>query len=174
MRLATALALPVGTAGLAELIDIWLSDYVAPAHALYMLKSAAVPGIEPIACEYVAKDERSLQDTYVLADYTITLALGEHSVEDAQRALVSYVDGGVLTIMKKRREKSYDLKEQLITYGIEQSEGHRAVLTMTLKSLSTGAIRPEWLLDAAFSETPGVRAESITRTALRADQTLTY
>jgi hypothetical protein len=75
MRSAFGPALPVGTAGMEERCDVWLSEYVPAEQALASLNAVQVGDLPLLAAEYVAKEAPALQVSHILGSYEIALEL---------------------------------------------------------------------------------------------------
>jgi radical SAM-linked protein len=173
MRHAFGPALPVGTAGLGELYDIWLDEYVPPQKAHSRLAAATVPGLPVRSVCYLGKEVPSVQKSHVLFDYLVVVELGGAGLDCLEGALDAVLEEGSVTTVKKGREKSLDLAvflpmRPLVRCGAEPGT---AELSMTVHAGESGSLRPETLMSAILTS-PGHKLEgatvvSVTRTALR-------
>ncbi|MCL1890612.1 MAG: TIGR03936 family radical SAM-associated protein [Coriobacteriia bacterium] len=110
MKHAFGPALPVGTAGLCEYLDVWLSSYLAPSEVCERLRAATVPELVINEVSYCRADAPSLQISHVLAHYRLIFALPDTKAAEAFKqkfaALLAY---GSITIIKKNKPKEIDL-----------------------------------------------------------------
>jgi hypothetical protein len=83
MRHAPGPALPVGTRGLGELFDVWLTEYVKAEPALHALRRATVPGLEIREVTYVDPKAKGLAATHVIEDYSLEIQLGRGAMAEA-------------------------------------------------------------------------------------------
>jgi radical SAM-linked protein len=159
MRHAPGPALPVGTVGLNELFDVWLTEYVPEPQVISRLQ--AVSGFIPIhdVC-YVPVKDKGLQATHTLEHYRLLLEAPGMSSEQLESALESLIGQGELTLERKHKQKIFDLGR--IVAGKpscqecpEAGEQHMQ-LDVCLRALPEGSLRPEILV----SQIPGL-ADSV-------------
>ncbi len=73
-KIQIASALPLGIAGLAEIVDLWLeADPGGPAEMLRRLQAGAPPGLTILQVETVDEHGPALQTQVVSAEYRVTL-----------------------------------------------------------------------------------------------------
>ena len=72
MKIAFGPALGVGTGGLEEYLDLWLTEYRKPDEALLQLKDSAVDDLAPQALAYVSAHEASLAADLTISHYRMT------------------------------------------------------------------------------------------------------
>jgi radical SAM-linked protein len=115
MRHAPGPALPVGTAGLDEYFDVWLSEYLKPDEAMKRLQQATVPGLKLLSAGYVSPKAPSLQASHVHECYKLLLRCGLSATELTRR-LQGLLDAQTLTVKRPHRsggrdkpDKCYDL-----------------------------------------------------------------
>jgi radical SAM-linked protein len=170
MRFAPGPALPVGTAGLDEHFDVWLDEYLNPRMALERLRSASVDGLPITAVSYVDPKAKGLQATHVHEEYEVVLDPGTLSAAEASSRLEVLVNVGTLTVMRKDKEKSYDLT-RIVEEALEVREmAGRLVIVLRLRALEQGSLRPEVLIRAALGDGFDWTLLSITRTRLYEDR----
>jgi radical SAM-linked protein len=179
-------ALPVGSAGLAELFDIWLTAYVPVQEALDTLQAVAAFDLPVLACGYVAKDAPALQVSHCLARYSVALA----GVDERFAALLAkLIAQGQLDVLKKGRRKVYDLGAVVVNWGFEPGFSHgslnteppliarklsqglgpgllHGLLNITLRLSNEGSLRPEALLAPLLEQLPEAHVVAITRARL--------
>ncbi|MDR1083063.1 MAG: TIGR03936 family radical SAM-associated protein [Coriobacteriales bacterium] len=76
MRYAPGPALPVGTVGLDEHFDLWLTEYLNPALALGRLGDVGLRGLTITAASYVDPRAKGLQATHIHEEYKLVIAVG--------------------------------------------------------------------------------------------------
>jgi radical SAM-linked protein len=161
-------ALPVGTGGLAESYDVWLTRFIGPAEALDRLRGATPSDLAPVEARYVPEKEPSLSGALTLAEYEVFVQ-GPGVGPDAVRVgLEAIATEGSLEIEHKGKAKVYDLTTVLPKEPIVgESEGGVRV-QVTTRMGASGSLRPEVLVSEALRRA-SVRGEvtSVTRTSLR-------
>ncbi|MDR0347274.1 MAG: TIGR03936 family radical SAM-associated protein [Coriobacteriales bacterium] len=199
MRHAPAPALPVGTAGLDEYFDVWLTEYLNPAEALRRLQNASVKGLDILAVSYANPRAKGLQATHTREVYEIVLDDGGLGAEEVRARLTRLVESGSLTTARQKGgEKIYDLTQMVPRmpkvgeYGDKDGRvcfapapapeavaplGSEAapvsallLVTMELRATEQGSIRPKVLLYAALGNDFGWNLRSVTRTRLYGEE----
>ncbi|MCL2135943.1 MAG: TIGR03936 family radical SAM-associated protein [Coriobacteriia bacterium] len=188
MRFASSPALPVGTSGLHELFDVWLTKYVSPEEALGMLQAAAGDAIPVLGVEYVSSKLKGLQATHTAHRYIVTFrynqnegqaeqqadseqgtAVSAKELEGLQASLDALRERSPLTLTSKGKAKNYDLNgiiiEPFTIEGTLASDGS-IQLTCSLRNSNEGSLRPEQYLLAALGSQ--VEVVSVTRLSLEA------
>lgn len=150
MKIAFGAALPVGVGGTKEIIDVSLTEYVAPEKALAALQAASAPDLMSHEARYVTKEDAAASVAYPISTYEAVL---DGSAEGL--ALPEEV-----RVVRKKKEKVLVPAEFLC--APMKAEGN--TLTFTLEAKPTGSLRPDVLLDAMLEGT-GLHAISIMRTA---------
>ncbi|MDR2714551.1 MAG: TIGR03936 family radical SAM-associated protein [Coriobacteriales bacterium] len=164
MKHAFGPALPVGTAGLCEYLDVWLSSYLAPSEVCERLRAATVPEMVINEVSYCRADAPSLQISHVLAHYRLIFALPDAAVAEAFKqkfaALLAY---GSITIIKKNKPKEIDLTLRvaqapeyfevgdlsMVSEAVGgQAGGALLGMNLVLRSNESGSLRPEALFGA--------------------------
>jgi radical SAM-linked protein len=170
MRVAFGPALPVGTGGLAESYDVWLSRFVPPAEVLERLRGSTPECLAPVGASYVPEREPSLAAALTLADYEV-LVQGPGVGPDAVRAgLEALAADGSVTIEHKGKTKVFDLAVALPKEpDVGESDGG-ATIRMTTRMGASGSLRPEALVSEALRRSPvHGYVISVMRTGLRSD-----
>jgi radical SAM-linked protein len=184
MRHAPGPALPVGTTGLNEHFDLWLTEYLDPATTCRRLRDASVEGLAIVAASYVNPRAKGLQATHIHERYEIVLATTSLTPAEVQARLVRTIKEGSLTVTRKSKNKNkskvYDLTqlvEQMPTvwagdgYGAKHDEGaendsDNIFIVLELKAGEQGSLRPEALIQTALGEDQPWSLKSVTRTHL--------
>ncbi|MCL2339935.1 MAG: TIGR03936 family radical SAM-associated protein [Actinomycetia bacterium] len=153
MRLASGPALPVGTAGVRELLDVWLTRYVAPSQALAMLIAAAGALIPIWAAEYVPTTVPGLQATHTWHDYQLILDWSQSSLAELRQSLADWLYRDLLiSVDHKGSPKQFTLAEvlggQLQLLPAPEWGADSYQLRCTLRSTARGSLRPEQLVAA--------------------------
>ena len=167
MRTAIGPALPVGTAGLNEIFDVWLVEYVAVDQAAQMLTQAAGDALGVKAVEYVLTTAKGLQATHVINHYLLVVDTGGLNTAELQFSLDSICAMPKFEVTQKKKTKTLDLAsiiiEPLQVLSVA-TDGGCVLLSCTLRTLSTGSLRPEQLVMAALDGRGDI--VSVTRTSL--------
>ena len=147
-RFQVAAALPVGVSGRAELLDVWLTEPMAPLEALSRLRIALPSGLGVVGVVDVDLRSPSLQSQMRAAVYRAMVRSPEPSEAIRQRvsALLE-----VPTLPRRRqhkgRQQSYDLRPFIQSIEVEPGEEGEHVLMMCLQASPDGAGRPDEVLD---------------------------
>ena len=165
LKAAFGPALPVGTAGEYEYLDVWLRRYVPANELLERLRGAAPADLEPVEARYVSESLPSLAAACTRALYEVVVDGEGLTAEAVQQALDEVIESGEIEVVRKRKTKVFDLKRSLPKEPEVRSQGHEIVIDMTTRMGQEGSLRPEQLVAEAFSRsgTPGV-IRRITRT----------
>jgi radical SAM-linked protein len=159
-RIQIASALPLGIAGCAEIVDLWLdSDPGDSAETQRRLQTGAPPGLTILQVETVDEHGPALQTQVVSAEYQVTL-LEPASGVDLQQRLQALLASE--TLPRMRREKTYDLRpliEELYLVPTPSGEGLgvRVFMRLAVRDGATG--RPEEVLAALGIPLESVRIE---------------
>jgi len=183
MRFAPGPALPVGTAGMQELFDVWLCEYVNLRHALESLQGAAPRELAISAVDYVSPGAKGLQATHIYEHYSVVLRAAGTNAEDMRERLAQVVAQGELTVRRRSKDKTYDLTSAVVSPVLVEVVANGAAdgtniaadpadaadaadsyaVAFSLKASESGSLRPEYLLNAALETFDLV---SVTRSAL--------
>ena len=149
-KIQIASALPLGIAGRAEIVDLWLdTDPGEAAETQIRLQAGAPPGLTILQVETVDEHGLALQTQVVSAEYQVTL-LEPPSGPDLQVRLENLLSAAALP--RTRRDKPYDLRpliEELRLIAPSADGDGQAMQIFTRLTARDGATgRPEELLDA--------------------------
>lgn len=162
MRLAFGPALPVGTAGEREYLDITLTRFVPVLEVEQALHAAIVPELGPVECRYVLPAEGSLASRLTIAVYEVEIEGGSPQ-QEIERSLVALMGTGRLEVEHKGKQKVFDLARALPKEPVVSSSEGRTVVRMWVRMGEQGSLRPEVFITAAVG---GDRVASVTRTDL--------
>lgn len=163
MKVAFGPALPVGTAGEREYLDLWLREYVPAPAALRRLAGATPEDLAPTEARYTRAAEPSLASALTIARYEAVV--DGVVAEELEAALGELTASGELAVEHKGKTKVFDLARSLPEEVRVKADGGRSVVTLTTRMGPEGSLRPEVLLSAAF-DVAGIRDApvSVTRT----------
>jgi radical SAM-linked protein len=171
MRFAPGPALPVGTIGLDEHFDVWLTEYLDPGEALARLRKASVKELEITATSYVDPKAKGLQATHTHEEYEVILDSALLDLGEIADSLYRVVTAGTLTVRRGNREKVYDLERMVEEMPeVRRLSDDAFEVRLHLRATEQGSVRPEALMQAALSENGGWVLRSITRTRLCEDE----
>jgi radical SAM-linked protein len=154
-RIQIASALPLGYAGRAEIVDMWLQENVdpdlgdgagqgrpVPPYA-EMLQAAAPPGLGIMSAEQADEAGPALQTQVVSAEYTVTLLDPVDKAELAKRLAVTLE---AVSLPRQRRGKDYDLRLLIESLTLLHEDGQgRIFMRLAAREGATG--RAEEVLD---------------------------
>jgi radical SAM-linked protein len=147
-RFQMAAALPVGVTGSAELLDLWLTEALAPDEVVVRLRAAAPPGLEILAAETVELQAPSLQSVMRAADYRAVVRSPEPLEAICIRVQTLLAAPALLRQRQHKGQlQTYDLRPLIREVSAEPGEGG-VVLQMRLQANPQGAGRPDEVLDA--------------------------
>jgi radical SAM-linked protein len=159
-RIQIASALPLGIAGTAEIVDLWLdTDPGNPSDTQSHVQAVSPPGLTILKVETVDEHGPALQTQVVSAEYCITL-LEPASVPDLQERLDNLLRA--TTLPRIRRDKPYDLRplvEELTLAPGFSTECVGAGIFVRLAARDGATGRPEELLDALGISMEATRIE---------------
>jgi radical SAM-linked protein len=183
MRHAFAPALPVGVAGRAELMDIWLSERLPAEAALEALQGAAMPELPVNGACYLGKDAPSIQASHVYSSYEAQLyAPGLPSGAAAEaflEAFASILAQGSIEIVKKGKPKTMEFGDQIAqapkAWQLSDTEMRdwpdvapqgAAGLGLVLKAGQGASVRADHLMHELTRRVDGARLLALTRVAI--------
>lgn len=141
MRIAFGAALPVGVGGEAEIFDVFLTGYIAPAKALAALQEASMPDLSPVSCAYVESNAPAASVALPLSTYV--------AVFDA--ALRDLVVPDVVTVRRKNKEKQLVVADFL--EGVPAVSGNE--VRFSLRAKDEGSLRADAFLQSVLESTCG-------------------
>jgi radical SAM-linked protein len=139
-KLQLAAPLALGFTSREEIIDFWLEDTIVDLQAITSrLLSTQPPGIEVQSIESLDPGAPALQKQVSEAEYQVTLLDQIPHLEQKIEALLTSE-----SIIRRRRDKTYDLRPLIQVLGIENSEPQSLEMVLDAQEGSTG--RPEEVL----------------------------
>jgi radical SAM-linked protein len=147
-RFQIAAALPVGITGGAELLDVWLSEPVAPEEAFALLRPALPSGLAVSTVEEVELRAPSLQAQMRAADYRAVIHSPE-PVESLRGRVQALLDAPTLPRQRHHKGKwqTYDLRPLVQSVTVAAGHAGEQVMEMRLQASPQGAGRPDEVLD---------------------------
>jgi radical SAM-linked protein len=168
MKMAFGPALPVGTAGLSEVYDLWLRRFMRPAEALEALRGTSPEGLAPVGASYVASGEPSLAAAMTLADYEVCVKGVDMGPRRLAEALRDVTASGSLEIEHKGTKKVFDLARSLPLGATVREDKAAAIVELTVRMGDWGSLRPEAVVREALRRADaGDASVVVTRTGLR-------
>jgi radical SAM-linked protein len=148
-RFQIAAGLPVGVTGLAELLDVWLAESLAPQEVLTRLRPALPCGLEVLDAVEVDLRASSLQSQLRTADYRAVVH-SQETVEAMRTRVQALLDAS--TLPRRRQHKgqwqTYDLRPLVQSVTVEPGQPGEQIVAMRLQASPHGAGRPDEVLDA--------------------------
>lgn len=152
MKLAFGPALPVGTAGEREYVDVWLTRYVPIADAIESLAGSLAPELAPAEAIYVGDKEPSLGAACTIGVYEVYIRGGGVAEARIRKALDEVISEGELRVEHKGKNKVFDLAVSLPKGVVVESSGVEGVrATVVTRMGQNGSLRPEALVAHALS-----------------------
>lgn len=139
-RIQLAAALPLGFASRAEVMDIWLTDDLAPASLPAALEGHMPPGLTILGVEQVDERAPALQTEVAAAEYQVEITEAG-SASGLTERLASVIEAESLP--RERRGKPYDLRPLIEELTLTGSS-----LFMRLSARQGATGRPEEVLAA--------------------------
>jgi len=150
MKAAFGPALPVGTAGENEYLDVWVTRYTSAQETLAALKASTPADMAPFAACYVAEKEPSLTAAITIAAYRCDVAGKESTTREVQAALDSVVSAGSLSVEHKGKTKVFDLARSLPKEVRVTDREDGCSVELTVRMGPQGSLRPELLVREAL------------------------
>lgn len=134
-QVSVAAPLPQNVTSGGELVEVYLSEAVAPEHALEAVPRHLPPGVEAIAVEEVGVQAPSLQSQLRWAEYEVELPadVDEGRVREAVDMLMS-ARTWPAEYRRETRVREYDLRPLVLELKLEGSREGRVVLAMRLRA----------------------------------------
>ncbi|PKQ09982.1 MAG: hypothetical protein CVT69_02090 [Actinobacteria bacterium HGW-Actinobacteria-9] len=167
MKIAFGPALPVGTAGLQEYFDVWLTTYLPAEEVLSRFSSAMPEGLSPFAVAYVGAKESSLTASCTMGEYEVEVTGEVDAGTQLRQALEDLLAGKELTVEHKGKTKVFDLTSSLPKGAEVRSSKGGVTVEVTVRMGPEGSLRPESLVREALASSGSTGAVTfVTRRAL--------
>jgi len=150
MKVAFGPALPVGTAGQNEYLDVWLKRYTTAEELLTRLVAATPADLAPFEAKFVSAKEPSLTAALTIAVYEVEVTGEESSANRVRDALESVTATGTLNVEHKGKQKVFDLARSLPKEVRVDDRDGGSTITLTVRMGSEGSLRPEMLVREAI------------------------
>lgn len=147
-QISLAAPLPVGTTSDAELMDVFLTERMAPREFLKRAAEQLPAGIGLVSAEEVGLALPSVQADVRFAEYDVTVAGGD--VGDAVAKIDAFLAAASMPWEHRRQEevRSYDIRALVESIEILRVAADEWRLRMRLRSDSSGSGRPEQVVAA--------------------------
>ena len=148
-RLQIAAALPVGSTGSAEYLDLWLTEVIGPEQLEPRLRPCLPSGLEVLDVEQVELRAPALQAQVRAAEYRVEVR-NQEPTEAVRSRVQALLDAP--SILRQRQHKgklqTYDLRPLIQRVTVESGQEGEHVLFMRLQASPAGAGRPDEVLKA--------------------------
>lgn len=144
-KLQLARALPLGHAGEAELIDVWLEERVSQEQFSKSLVPVLPSGLSVSRVREVDPGAPAMQTQVVATEYRVSVDWNRS--RDSAEARVEQLLAAQ-ELPHQRRGKRYDLRPLIESLQLEGVSNGKAVLAMRLSARPGATGRPEAVLDA--------------------------
>jgi radical SAM-linked protein len=165
MKAAFGPALPVGTGGEREYLDVWLSRYVPAEEAVQMLVVSAPRDLAPTGAGYVSDAVPSLTAALTIGSYEVEVDGKGVDADTVQAALDEVMASGVFTVVHKGKTKVFDLARSVPKDACVSSRDGGVAITLFVRMGPQGSLRPEALIRHTL-EVAGVDATAVRTTRL--------
>ncbi len=171
IKMAFGPALPVGTAGLGEMYDLWVRRFISPAEALGLLRGSTPEDLAPFEALYLPESAPSLGAAMTIADYEVLVDCPDGCPDDVRAGLEAIVAGGSLALEHKGKSKVFDLTICL-PKGMEvRAIPGGAAISITTRMGAWGSLRPEALVAQALERSSVSGAvTAVTRIGLQSEK----
>jgi len=150
MKIAFGPALPVGTGGEREYLDVYLTRYDDPDEVLARLVSASPEDLVPVAAQYVGAKEPALTAVATIAVYEVKIEGPDVTEQEVQTAVDAVMSAGELVVEHKGKQKIFDLARSVPKEPRARSTSQGVVVDLTVRMGQHGSLRPEALLSEAL------------------------
>jgi radical SAM-linked protein len=145
-KITFASALPVGCTSEAEVMDVVLTEPIAPSDMAARLAPALPAGIAVASITEVPLNAPALQAALRWAEYVVTVETDE-TREQVESKVQTFL--AAPSLMRERRGKSYDLRPLVLSLTVEAVLASSVQLVMRLLAdASAGTGRPDEVLAA--------------------------
>ena len=156
-RMSFAAPLALGMAGLDEVLEVGLVEWIEPERLLAALTAEAPEGLSFRTAEYLAAESKKAQ----AASLRFEVPLPAECVELARDRVAGFLAAPSWLIERPDREAPIDLRPL-----VERLEVVEGVLSMQLKVINEAGARPRDLLAALELSDLGDQGLHLTRTAV--------
>lgn len=154
MKIAFGPALPVGTEGLREYLDLWLTRYTGVEDVLAAFRKASPADLAPVEARYVADNAPSLTAALTIGMYRIDVIGEEITAENVHESLARVLAAGELEVEHKGKHKVFDLSRSVPKDMNVRGRDGDVSIDMAIRMGAQGSLRPEALVRAALRSYP--------------------
>lgn len=151
MKVAFGPALPVGTSGAREYLDVWLTRYLPADDVLAVLSGTLPSDIAALEARYVDAHEASLAANCTIGLYEVVVEARGATEQSVRDALERTVAAGELRVEHKGKTKVFDLATCLPKELRVRSAESQVIVDITTRMGPTGSLRPDVLMRQALS-----------------------
>lgn len=144
-QIQIAAALPVGFAGDAEVVDLWLSEPLAPQRARQALEGKVPEGLSIIDATTADPSGPSLPSLVRAAEYEVWVET-DQPAEEVRRRVGELLER--TSLPRERRGRRYDLRRLIRSLRVISAEPGSVTLGMVLTATEGATGRPEEVVDA--------------------------
>ncbi|MFO7741768.1 MAG: TIGR03936 family radical SAM-associated protein [Anaerolineae bacterium] len=143
-KLQLARALPLGHAGEAEWLDVWLEEPVPLEQLTRSLVPVLPEGLKVTQVQEVEPRAPAMQTQVVATEYRVVV-----DSDDSPETVRARIEGALTEeeLPHERRGKRYDLRPLIEDLRLESAADGKVVLTMRLSARPGATGRPEAVLD---------------------------
>ena len=147
-QISLAAPLPVGTTSDAELMDVFVTERIAPREFLAKAAAQLPAGIAVVAAEEVGLALPSVQADVRFAEYEVTVSGADR--DDTERKIDAFLAASSVPWEHRRQEevRSYDIRALVESIDVADGSDGELRLRMRLRSDSSGSGRPEQVVAA--------------------------
>jgi radical SAM-linked protein len=148
-RISLAAPLSVGITSQAELMDVFVSGWIAPQSFVCQVKTQLPQGLTITDIKSAGLNEPSLQSQVRFAEYKVEIET-ELQTENIESAIASLLSAKEIPWQHQRDTgiRNYDLRPLIDNVLLLELHGSRCTLSMNLVCSSNGAGRPEQVIKA--------------------------
>lgn len=168
LKAAFGPALPVGTAGDAEYLDVYLARYTPAEEALAKLAAASPEDLAPYKASYVPDRDPALSAAIDVAEYRLAIDGEGADVQSVQAAMEAVAARGELKVEHKGKTKVFDLSRALPKEPRATVDHNGSVIVeITVRIGPEGSLRPDaFVREALRTASLPAAVTAVTRTGV--------
>lgn len=151
MKVAFGPALPVGTAGENEYLDVWLTRYTGADEVLERLVRSSPADLAPREARYVPSDVASLTAALTIGVYRVEIDGEGIDKQQVQAALSQVMEEREFSLERKGKIKVYDLVRSIPKEPRTTGRDGGVDIDLAIRMGPEGSLRPEALVRFALS-----------------------
>ena len=165
MKIGFGAALPVGVGSTCEVVDLYLTEYMAPSEVLHRLAQMSPANLFPTNVSLISEKAPAASIAYPLSTYEATIAYGGGAISAAGLAVPE-----VITVERNGKAKTFAVNEYVVGQPTAMITEGGVRLRFTLRSSQSGSLRPDVFCERVCEEN-GIEGSvvSIMRVAQFAD-----